>query len=759
MHYRFSVFNYNVDQKILSHNKQVVEIPKKCHELLLYLLENPNKLISRDALIDHVWHGRVVTHNTIDQSILKLRKALNHQYPGEYIESVYGQGIRFLPQINCHEPNPLESTSRIKNNHWLTLASIAVIIVIGAWFLIKPPTRAIIDIENSITLPQDIPNSPITKSSKDDWLLAGGSAYLGYLLHLYPNIVLQKTHRVKATEVQKPHIILDLTTSNNTQWTVQADLYQKPSPENKINSFYADLTLVANEVNLEKKQFQANNLNELFPQISDWIAQYDGLETPQQISDPHVFTENNSALLNFFQGLTLQVGGDSKAALSHFKQATEIDPEFKLAWYEKAIALRKQGDPKKAISVLNALNTDDHWLNFRISVAKGITYNLLDQPIAAIDSYDTALKSAESSNNYDGMAAIYINQAILYSDRNLYKKAEEILLQALDLPTMSKQNQRYGSILNTYAKVAASMNNMSLAIENSKKSIESYQLTGNKRYEMMAKSRLAGYLIQSNEFTQAEHLAKEAMSYAKEIKSTNALISNHIKLASVFQKTGRFDPALSHWGRVVELTIKHDMHGSTANAYKNRFEIHLLQQNPSQARVNLNLLTQLNDEHKDNEIKQTLIEANLIMALFNKDIALSQDYLEFLKTSGFELIQVYQGDVAKLSQQPATAELKYIEALEVAKTMGRFNQIVLIMNKLNALYLNFDSHKLLENVNQTSKLNPFIYPYQKYQAISAYRNGKYIKASSMMEELKLKAGDFWQFEDQLILDTMKNNTF
>ncbi len=737
----------------------MVEIPKKCHELLLFLLVNPNKLISRDALIDHVWHGRVVTHNTIDQSILKLRKALNEQYPGDYIESVYGQGIRFLPQINCHEPNPLETTSRSKINHWFMLAPIAVIIVIGVWFLIKPPTRARIDIENSITLPQDIPDSPTTQSSKDDWLLAGGSAYLGYLLHLYPNIVLQKTHRVKATEVQKPHIILDLTTNNNTQWTVQVDLYQKSSPENKINSFYADLTLVANEVNLEKKQFQANNLTKLFPQIADWIAQYDGLETPQQISDPHVFTENNSALLNFFQGITFQVGGDSKAAISHFKQATEIDPEFKLAWYEKAIALRKQGDPKKAISVLNALTTDDHWLNFRISVAKGITYNLLEEPTAAIESYDTALKSAESSNNYDGMAAIYINQAILYSDRNLHKKAEERLLLALGLPTMAKQNQRYGSILNSYAKVAASMNNLPLAIENSKRAIESYQFTGNKRYEMMAKSRLAGFLLQSNEFTQAEHLVKEAMSYAIEINSTNALISNHIKLASVFQKTGRFDPALSHWQSVVELTTKHDMHGSTANAYKNRFEINLLQQNLLQARVNLNLLKQLNDEHNDNEINQILIEANLIMALFDKNIMSSQDYLESLYNSGFEFIQVYQGDVAKLLQKPATAELKYIEALEVAKNKGRYDQIVLIMNKLNELYLNFDSHKLIENLKQTSKLNPFMYPHQKYQAISAYRDGEYIKASSMMEELKLKAGDFWQFEDQLILDAMKNNSY
>ena len=87
--YYFSDFEYDLNQKILTHKDEVVELTRKNHELLSYLLQNPNRLLPRDELIEHVWNGRVVTNNTIDQCILKLRKTLNACREGEYIESVY----------------------------------------------------------------------------------------------------------------------------------------------------------------------------------------------------------------------------------------------------------------------------------------------------------------------------------------------------------------------------------------------------------------------------------------------------------------------------------------------------------------------------------------------------------------------------------------------------------------------------------------------------------------------------------------------
>ncbi len=63
----------------------------------------------------------------------------------------------------------------------------------------------------------------------------------------------------------------------------------------------------------------------------------------------------------------------------------------------------------------------------------------------------------------------------------------------------------------------------------------------------------------------------------------------------------------------------------------------------------------------------------------------------------------------------------------------------MVLNRLNALYLIDKSEILNENLLQTSRLNPFIHPCQKYQSQAAKAVDNHIKALSMMEELILKA--------------------
>ncbi|GAA4815186.1 hypothetical protein GCM10011365_02580 [Marinicella pacifica] len=751
----FSDFKYDLNQKILTFQGEVVELTRKNHELLAYLLQNPNRLISRDELIEHVWKGRVVTNNTIDQCILKLRKSLNEYREGDYIEAVYGQGIRFLPTIRSLDSDQTVVNKPIKSKTWLVAVLLMAILSLGTWVLIYQVNKSTIHIDAGIAPPENIPASPFKSSAKNDWLLHGGSAYLGYLLHLYPNLMLQKSHRVKTSETQKPHIILDVLTRDEVPWSVRIDLDQQPANDNRLKSYYADVSLSYNDGQMAQNRFKSDKLTELFPQIAAWLARYDGLETAQQTIDPHVFTEHETALLSYFRGLALQINGDAEAALMHFTQATEQDADFKLAWYEMAIALRKQGNLKKAISILNAINSQDSWMVFRVSVAKGITYNLLDNPEAANASYDSALQHAKANRNFDAMAAIYVNQAILYSNNQQHLQAEQRLLLALELPGMSDQHPGYGGLMNTYAKVAADLNNLPLAIEKSQSAIKAFQTSGNQRYEMKAKSRLAGFLLQTNELNRAELLVKESLSYATTINNPHAIISNQEKLATLYQKTGRFKSALSQWEQVVVMSTEQELYNLAANAYLHQIKINLYQQNPVQAEVTFNLLSQLVREQDNESVNPVRTEAELMLALFNQDIEASRHYLDMLSAADIELIDIYHGDVARLLQQSDKAEQHYLTALKAAEKTGRFDQMVRVMNKLNDLYVIHNTHKLAENVQQTAKLKPFIYPYQKYRAIAAHTKGNHIKALSLMQELKLKAGDFWQQADQALLEKYK----
>jgi len=68
-----------------------INLPRKEFELLKLLMENREKVFSREDLLNRVWGGSVViTERTVDVNIARLRKKIGHY--GEYIKSKPGFG-------------------------------------------------------------------------------------------------------------------------------------------------------------------------------------------------------------------------------------------------------------------------------------------------------------------------------------------------------------------------------------------------------------------------------------------------------------------------------------------------------------------------------------------------------------------------------------------------------------------------------------------------------------------------------------------
>lgn len=67
--------------------------PRKEFELLSYLCENPGKILTRSAILQHVWGSDIyVVDRTIDVHIRKIREKLGAQ--AEMIETIKGVGYR-----------------------------------------------------------------------------------------------------------------------------------------------------------------------------------------------------------------------------------------------------------------------------------------------------------------------------------------------------------------------------------------------------------------------------------------------------------------------------------------------------------------------------------------------------------------------------------------------------------------------------------------------------------------------------------------
>ena len=86
----------NQSRKLFCEGNEV-DLTKKEYDLLLYLVLNRNKVLTRHQLYEHIW-GNILDDqydsNFIDVHIKNLRKKLNFHSPSPWLETVRGVGYR-----------------------------------------------------------------------------------------------------------------------------------------------------------------------------------------------------------------------------------------------------------------------------------------------------------------------------------------------------------------------------------------------------------------------------------------------------------------------------------------------------------------------------------------------------------------------------------------------------------------------------------------------------------------------------------------
>ena len=84
----------------VSADGQTVKLGPTEYKLLLYFLEHPERVFSRDQLLDAVWgHQVIVEERTVDVHIRRLRKALDPHGIEHYVQTVRGAGYRFSHRV------------------------------------------------------------------------------------------------------------------------------------------------------------------------------------------------------------------------------------------------------------------------------------------------------------------------------------------------------------------------------------------------------------------------------------------------------------------------------------------------------------------------------------------------------------------------------------------------------------------------------------------------------------------------------------
>ena len=93
---QFGDLSVDTRAKTVTINNAPLELTKKEFELLLYFVSNKKKVISKNAIAEHLWGDEMEGNlDFIYTHIKNLRKKLMEAGNADYIKSVYGMGYKF----------------------------------------------------------------------------------------------------------------------------------------------------------------------------------------------------------------------------------------------------------------------------------------------------------------------------------------------------------------------------------------------------------------------------------------------------------------------------------------------------------------------------------------------------------------------------------------------------------------------------------------------------------------------------------------
>jgi TolB-like protein/Tfp pilus assembly protein PilF len=105
--FRFDEHVLDVDRRELRRGSDAIAVEPQVFDLLVYLLQNREHVVSKDDLIASVWGGRIISESTLTSRINAARKAVGDS-GGEQrlIRTIARKGLRFVGDVHVEQTVP-----------------------------------------------------------------------------------------------------------------------------------------------------------------------------------------------------------------------------------------------------------------------------------------------------------------------------------------------------------------------------------------------------------------------------------------------------------------------------------------------------------------------------------------------------------------------------------------------------------------------------------------------------------------------------
>jgi len=464
--YEFGPFRLDPQRRVLLCANEPVSLTPKAIETLIVLVQNRQRVVSKDELMKLLWPDSFVEESNLSQNIFLLRKALGDStQERRYILTVPGRGYQFTEAVR-EVGQQEEAESLVVASHsrstvvveraahrpvWLWVsAAILLVVLIGAVLAEvvirnRKERAARLSTEDTIVL-ADFANSTGDAVFDDTLKQAlgvslGQSPFLNILPNSRVNQTLQQMTR-PANASLTAEVARELCVRAGSKAYVQGAIASLGSEYvlglKAINCQTGDL-LAQEQVTADRKEKVLEALGGAATRLRAGLGE--SLATVQRLDVPldQATTSSLEALKAYTQGRKVFLSNGPAAAIPIYEHAIALDPKFASAYVSLAVMYSNMNQLARARSSM----TKAYELRERISEREKyiITsyYNLrvtgdLDKAIQAYQEW---------IDNYPHSQGALINMGQAYAEEAQYEKG---VASARRSTLYEKNSTAYGNI-------------------------------------------------------------------------------------------------------------------------------------------------------------------------------------------------------------------------------------------------------------------------------------------------------------------------
>ncbi len=556
MKYHFDTFTYDQDQGAVLVNDETRPLTRIQNKLLQHFIANPERIISRQSLMDAVW-GRAVTENAVDQAISTLRSCIE-QNPAKpnCLVTHFGQGFRFQCKVKKQDKQRKDLSAMAgRELSWPWMMALVVIAAVAVAFVEYPFSEQSAPVLTSkdelkpsdtsvLVMPMKYSSHGLQKIEKN-----GMTAFLENYMET-PSATGLAYGKYSQTEKQS--------LEKNWQKTQQGLILLQSRISKQGADYTADLSLSHNG-NKQQFHLSADTPAALMQKQLAFIA---GLKSASSKFEAATATPDlkTTPEQNYILALGYQRAGDEDLAIKKLKELLQqqdqhIDARLTLI---ELLLKKKQLDAAAAqLSAVENMAMGTDRLPFKAYLLHAQIDTLQKQPEKAIHYLTEYLAG---NNESSARQTAQIKQAIAANYLQLANTTEAHRFYQLALRDIDPETSPDLAAISEYGmgKSASFSGNIAQFKENYLRAYEYAVTAGDEETQIRALNRLAHLSLAQYDWEKAVSYQKRALQLAEITGDKSEMAAGLSTLVSMLNLNGQFTEAQTVNNRLRQLAEELD---------------------------------------------------------------------------------------------------------------------------------------------------------------------------------------------------------